>query len=76
MSKLNYRQTEMLWAVVMAGSISGAARLLNISQLTVSRMLAHTEKAMGVTLFERVRGGCSRPCRCRACSRRSRRRSA
>ena len=56
MSKLNYRQTEMLWAVVMAGSISGAARLLNISQPAVSRMLAHTEKAMGVTLFERVRG--------------------
>lgn len=56
LSKLNYRQTEMLWAVVMAGSISGAARLLNISQPAVSRMLAHTEKAMGVTLFERVRG--------------------
>ena len=46
LSKLNYRQTEMLWAVVMAGSISGA-RLLNISQPAVSRMLAHTEKAMG-----------------------------
>lgn len=56
MNKLNYRQTEMLWAIVMAGSISGAARLLNISQPAVSRMLAHTEKAMGVTLFERVRG--------------------
>ena len=56
LSKLNYRQTEMLWAVVMAGSISGAARLLNISQPAVSRMLAPTEKAMGVTLFEQVRG--------------------
>ena len=47
LSKLNYRQTEMLWAVVMAGSISGAARLLNISQPAVSRMLAHTEKRWG-----------------------------
>ncbi|SUV70260.1 LysR family transcriptional regulator [Bordetella avium] len=56
MNKLNYRQTEMLWAIVMAGSISGAARLLNISQPAVSRMLAHTEKAIGVALFERVRG--------------------
>nr|WP_248293399.1 LysR family transcriptional regulator [Achromobacter sp. Bel] len=56
MNKLNYRQTEMLWAIVMAGSISGAARLLNISQPAVSRMLAQTEKSMGVTLFERVRG--------------------
>ena len=54
MNKLNYRQTEMLWAIVMAGSISGAARLLNISQPAVSRMLAQTEKSMGVTLFERV----------------------
>ncbi|AZW16420.1 LysR family transcriptional regulator [Bordetella hinzii] len=56
LNKLNYRQTEMLWAIVMAGSISGAARLLNISQPAVSRMLAHTEKAVGVALFERVRG--------------------
>ncbi|KGD93559.1 LysR family transcriptional regulator [Achromobacter sp. RTa] len=56
LNKLNYRQTEMLWAIVMAGSISGAARLLNISQPAVSRMLAQTEKSMGLTLFERVRG--------------------
>ena len=56
MNKLNYRQTEMLWAIVMAGSISGAARLLNISQPAVSRMLAQTEKSLGLTLFERVRG--------------------
>lgn len=56
MNKLSYRQTEMLWAIVMAGSISGAARLLNISQPAVSRMLAQTEKSMGLTLFERVRG--------------------
>ncbi|WP_329957636.1 LysR family transcriptional regulator [Bordetella petrii] len=46
----------MLWAIVMAGSISGAARLLAISQPAVSRMLAQTEKQLGLTLFERVRG--------------------
>lgn len=56
MNKLNYRQTEMLWAIVVAGSISGAARLLNISQPAVSRMLALTEKQLGLGLFERVRG--------------------
>lgn len=56
MNKLNYRQTEMLWAIVVAGSISGAARLLGISQPAVSRMLATTEKQLGLNLFERVRG--------------------
>ncbi|MGZ9981189.1 LysR family transcriptional regulator [Bordetella bronchiseptica] len=56
MNKLSYRQTEMLWAIVTAGSISGAARLLNISQPAVSRMLAQTEKQLGLNLFERVRG--------------------
>nr|WP_255032043.1 LysR family transcriptional regulator [Bordetella genomosp. 1] len=56
MNKLNYRQTEMLWAIVVAGSISGAARLLGISQPAVSRMLATTEKQLGLDLFERVRG--------------------
>lgn len=56
MSKLNYRQTEMLWTIVIAGSISGAARLLNISQPAVSRMLTQTEKQLKLTLFERVRG--------------------
>jgi len=56
LNKLNYRQTEMLWAIVTAGSISGAARLLGISQPAVSRMLAHTEKQLGLELFERVRG--------------------
>nr|WP_249278611.1 LysR family transcriptional regulator [Bordetella genomosp. 2] len=55
-NKLSYRQTEMLWAIVMAGSISGAARLLAISQPAVSRMLAQTEKQLGLTLFERARG--------------------
>jgi len=54
--RLNYRQTEILWAIVMAGSISGAARLLNISQPAVSRMLGQVEKQLATKLFERVRG--------------------
>ncbi|MBB5213877.1 LysR substrate-binding domain-containing protein [Parapusillimonas granuli] len=54
--QLNYRQTEILWAIVMAGSISGAARLLNISQPAVSRMLGQIEKQLSTRLFERIRG--------------------
>lgn len=54
--KLNFRQTEILWAIVMAGSSSGAARLLNVSQPAVSKMLSQIEAQLGSSLFERVRG--------------------
>lgn len=53
---LNFRQTEILWAIVMAGSSSGAARLLSVSQPAVSKMLAQIESQLGIELFERVRG--------------------
>ncbi|ODT56708.1 MAG: LysR family transcriptional regulator [Methylobacterium sp. SCN 67-24] len=53
---LNFRQTEILWAIVMAGSSSGAARLLNVSQPAVSKMLSQIEAQLGSSLFERVRG--------------------
>lgn len=53
---LNFRQTEILWAIVMAGSSSGAARLLNVSQPAVSKMLSQIEAQLGGSLFERVRG--------------------
>lgn len=54
--KLSFRQTEILWAIVMAGSSSGAARLLNVSQPAVSKMLSQIEAQLGSSLFERVRG--------------------
>jgi DNA-binding transcriptional LysR family regulator len=38
------------------GSISGAARLLIVSQPAVSRLLSYTESRVGFTLFERVKG--------------------
>jgi DNA-binding transcriptional LysR family regulator len=40
----------------MAGSSSGAARLLNVSQPAVSKMLSQIEAQLGSSLFERVRG--------------------
>jgi DNA-binding transcriptional LysR family regulator len=54
--QLNLRQIEVFRAVMTAGSISGAAKLLYVSQPAVSRLLSHTEQRLGFSLFERVKG--------------------
>ena len=56
MQQLNLRQIEVFRAVMITGSINGAAQLLVISQPAVSRMLSHTEARIGFQLFERVKG--------------------
>jgi DNA-binding transcriptional LysR family regulator len=43
-------------AVMLTGTVSAAAELLNRSQPAVSRLLAKLEDELGVTLFERRRG--------------------
>lgn len=53
---LNLRQIEVFRAVMTTGSITGASRLLMVSQPAVSRLLAYTESRLGFTLFERVKG--------------------
>lgn len=53
---MNLRQIEVFRAVMQAGSITGAAHLLHVSQPGVSRMLAHIELQLGLALFERARG--------------------
>lgn len=53
---MNIRQIEVFRAVMQAGSITGAAHLLHVSQPGISRMLAHIELQLGLTLFERSRG--------------------
>ncbi|MFM2486846.1 LysR family transcriptional regulator [Celerinatantimonas yamalensis] len=50
---MRLRQIEIFQAIYQAGSISGAARLLNVSQPNVSRILSHTEQQLGFSLFER-----------------------
>lgn len=50
---LNLRQIEVFRAIMMAGSISGAGRLLHVSQPAVSRVLSLTETRLGYPLFER-----------------------
>ncbi|WP_439494972.1 LysR family transcriptional regulator [Bosea sp. (in: a-proteobacteria)] len=54
--RLNLRQLEVFRAIMITGSISGAARLLSVSQPAISRLLAYTEDRLELRLFERVRG--------------------
>jgi len=53
---MNLRQIEVFRAVIVTGSVSGAARLLHVSAPAVSRVLSHTESRLGFLLFERVKG--------------------
>lgn len=52
---LNLRQIEVFRAIMLAGSISGAGRLLHVSQPAVSRVLQLTESRLGYALFERAK---------------------
>jgi DNA-binding transcriptional LysR family regulator len=50
------RQIEVFRAIMLTGSISGAAKLLTISQPAVSRLISYTEQRLGLSLFERIKG--------------------
>lgn len=54
--RFKLRQMEVFRAVMIAGSASGAARMLFISQPAVSRLLAHMEASLDVKLFHRTAG--------------------
>ena len=54
--QLNLRQIEVFRAIMLTGSISGAAKLLNVSQPAISRLIAYTETRVGLVLFERIKG--------------------
>ena len=56
MPTVNLRHIEIFHAVMTAGNLTEAARLLNTSQPTVSRELARFEQVLGLKLFERSRG--------------------
>lgn len=56
MKELTLRQIEVLRAVMMAGTIKGAADLLNVSAPGISRLLKHLEESLGLRLFERKAG--------------------
>jgi DNA-binding transcriptional LysR family regulator len=53
---MNLRQLEVFEAVMRTGSVSAAARALNVSQPAVTKSLRLAEQAAGFVLFRRVRG--------------------
>ncbi|WP_418320652.1 LysR family transcriptional regulator [Piscinibacter sakaiensis] len=53
---MNLRQIEIFRAVMLSGSISDAARLLNVTQPGISRAVKHLEQQLGVRLFQRLKG--------------------
>ena len=53
---MRLRHIEVFHAVMQAGTVSGAAQLLHISQPAATKVLQHCEAQLGISLFERVRG--------------------
>ena len=51
---LNMRQLEVFHAIMTAGTMSGAALALHVSQPALSRALAHCESRLGYPLFVRA----------------------
>lgn len=57
---MRLRHIEVFNAVMLTGSVSAAARMINVTQPAVSRTLQHAELQLGFALFQRV-GGRLRP---------------
>lgn len=53
---MRLRHIEVFHAVMQAGTITGAAQILHISQPAVTKVLQHAELQMGMPLFDRVKG--------------------
>jgi DNA-binding transcriptional LysR family regulator len=53
---MNLRHIEIFHAVYVNGSVSAAARALNVSQPSVSKTLRHAESLLGFQLFQRANG--------------------
>ncbi|NLS06086.1 LysR family transcriptional regulator [Rhizobium sp. P32RR-XVIII] len=61
-STMNLRQLEVFHAIMVTGSVTAAADLLNVSQPAISAILKHCESRLKLKLFERT-GGRLRPTR-------------
>lgn len=53
---MRLRHIEVFQAVMETGSMSGAARLINLTQSAVSRVIANAESQLGYPLFKRTGG--------------------
>ncbi|WP_118135072.1 LysR family transcriptional regulator [Oceanicella sp. SM1341] len=56
MKTLTLRQIEAIRAVMLTGTIAGAAKLLNVSAPGISRLVKHIEAGLGIRLFEKQAG--------------------
>ena len=54
---LSLRQIEVFHAVMQARSITGASKVLNVSQPSLSRTIRRIEDILGIALFDRDRNG-------------------
>jgi DNA-binding transcriptional LysR family regulator len=53
---LTLRQIEVIRAIMVTGTVGGAARLLNVSSPGISRVMKHAESLLGLKLFSRRQG--------------------
>lgn len=53
---MNLRQIEIFRTIMLCRSITDAARVLNVSQPTITKVLRHAEDQLGFKLFRRERG--------------------
>lgn len=56
-SMLTFREMQIVSAIFRCGSITGAARMLSVSQPALSRQLRHAEDRLSYPLFSRTCGG-------------------
>ncbi|MBF9034360.1 LysR family transcriptional regulator [Rhodobacterales bacterium HKCCE2091] len=56
MREITLRQIEVIRAVMLRGTIAGAAEHLGVSAPGISRLIKHTEESLGLRLFERRAG--------------------
>src|SRR5260221_13305357 len=49
---MTLRQIEVIRAVMVTGTIGGAAKLLNVSAPGISRLVKYTEKSLGIRFFQ------------------------
>jgi DNA-binding transcriptional LysR family regulator len=53
---MTLRQIEVIRAVMVTGTINGAAKLLNVSAPGISRLVKYSERALGIRFFQRKNG--------------------